>query len=313
VGALPSPALPQEGPDVPAASAPVATVVVLDHVQFTGASWQGQTINVPAGPWNRVVLTWNQKPIDDPWDRTFSASIGGVEVLRGTTPRTNFTVEKDVTRYAALLPEGGTALVEGYADSFVGQGQIVTLTLAFYDDATAAAVDAPAAHVFGVQRFVGMSIGSSGPAQAIDFGPTAPANATVEFLASGHGDQEDWFLFPESPPTFTLLVDGQPIAQAEAMPYTYAFLGFCSGPGCTGTAQDQEVAAVMWWTAQQALDVLGVHLGVGEIPAYRATVAPQDLALLQGARTVQVTLGDDALGQANGSSVWITSAQVLTS
>ncbi|MEA3198708.1 MAG: hypothetical protein QOE90_136 [Thermoplasmata archaeon] len=312
VGAIPSPALPQEGPDVPAATAPVATIVVLDHARFTGASWQGQTINVPAGAWNRVVLTWSQKPIDDPWDRTFSASIGGVEVLRGTTPRTEFTVTKDVTRYAALLPAGGSALVEGYADSWVGQGQVVTLSLAFYDDPSAAAVEAPAAHVFGVQRMAGMGIGGSGPATTIDFGATVPQSATVEFLASGHGDQEDWFLYPESPPTFTLLVDGQPIASAVAMPYTYAFLGFCDGPGCTGTAQDQTIASVMWWTAQQALDLAGVHTGVGEIPAYRATVAPQDLALLTGAHTVQVVLGHDALGFADGSGVWVTSAQVLT-
>jgi hypothetical protein len=286
--------------------------VLQDEAYSYDASYHGRTIGVPAVAWNRVVLVWTQHPVDDPWDRTFSASIGGVEVLRGTTPRTAFTIQKDVTEYASLLPPGGSALVEGYADSWVGAGQRVTLTLQFYDDPSAALVAPPAAHVFGVQRMAGMGIGGSGPAVPIDFGAAAPASATVEFTASGHGDQEDWFLYPESPPTFTLLVDGQPIASAVAMPYTYAFLGFCSGPGCTGTPADQQKASLMWWTAQQGADAAGVHTGVGEVPAYRATVAPQDLPLLAGAHTVQVVLAGDALGFADGSGTWITSAAVLT-
>jgi hypothetical protein len=188
----------------------------------------------------------------------------------------------------------------------------VTLTLQFYDDPTALAVEPAAAQVLGVQRMAGMGIGGAATPVTLDFGATAPASATVEFTASGHGDQEDWFLYPESPPTFTLLVDGQPVASAVAMPYTYAFLGFCSGPGCTGTAQDRQIAGAMWWTAQQAADLAGVHQGVGEIPAYRATVSPTDLPLLTGTHTVQVVLSNDALGFADGSGVWITSASILT-
>ncbi|GEM_PF-3235277 len=313
VAALASPALPEEGPDVPAATAPVATVTVLDHEQFSyTAGYRGHNVSVPAGPWNRVVLVWEQKPVDDPWDRTFSASIGGVEVLRGTTPRAEFTVQKDVTRYASLLPAGGIAMVEGYADSWVGAGQLVTLTLQFYDDPSAAAVQPAATHVFGIQRMAGMSIGSQTGPSAVDFGATAPSSASVEFIASGHGDQEDWFIYPESPPKFTLLVDGTPVATAVAMPYTYAFFGVCSGPGCTGTSTDQTVATAMWWTAQRGADLAGVHQGVGEIPAYRAVVAPGDLHLLQGAHNVTVLLDRDALGDADGSGVWITSASILT-
>ena len=301
---------PESGPDVPTATAPIATVVVLDHQVFSGAPTIGNTISVPTG-WNRVTLTWDQTPLGDPWDRTFSASLGGVEVLRGTTPRTHFTITKDVTRYGTLLPAGGSALVEGYADSWVGAQQ-VTLTLSFYADPTSPLVEPAAAHVYGVDRLVGLGVGGAAAPVAIDFGPTAPASATVELFLSGHGDQEDWFLFPESPPTFHVLVDGNDIGEAVAMPYTYAFLGFCSGPGCSGTPADMQKADVMWWTAQQGADIAGVHTGVGEIPPYRIDVAAADLPLLQGARTVQLTLDHDALGQADGYGVWVSSASILT-
>jgi hypothetical protein len=309
------PALPQEGPDVPTTTAPIATVTVLDHENYSfTAGWRGRAIDVPQAPFDRVVLTWHQAPDRDPWDRTFAASVGGVEVLRGTTPRAEFNVTKDITRYAALFPRGGQVTVEGYADSWVGgAGQIVTLTISFYrDPATSALVAPPARQVVGVDRFQPMCIGTSAPPVDVTFGHAKPHDATVEFYLSGHGDQEFWWLFPESPPTFTLLVDGQAIATVAAQPASYAFVGTGQADGTQGPT-DEAIASAVWWTAPQALDVVGVHTGVGELPAYVAHVPPDALPLLRGGpHTAQLVLADDALGFASGSCVWYASAAILT-
>src|SRR5438874_4830013 len=48
-------------------------------------------VQVPpvTGSWDRVILEVRERPFGDPWDRTFGVAIDGVDVLHGTTPRTD--------------------------------------------------------------------------------------------------------------------------------------------------------------------------------------------------------------------------------
>ena len=305
--AVPMPGLPAQGdPDVPAASEPIAVVTVLENEVWSyTAGFHGRDIIVPAG-WDRVVLEFTQKPLGDPWDRTFAASIAGVEVLRGTTPRTTMTVEKDVTRYASLLPEGGLVRVEGYTDTYVA-AMSVTLKLRFYEDATAALVAPPVDEIVNVQRFAGLCTGGS-VTRTVDFGYQR-GSATIELFLSGHGSEEFWFRNAGGPRTVLVHVDDVEVGRAVLMPYTYAFVGFAGGPGGTMNAQNEQLHKAMWWTGQQALDKAGVHVNAGEIPPYRVPVHSEDLGLLAGPRDVRVSI-ESATGT-SGSCVWTTSAAFL--
>lgn len=293
-----------EGPDAPPVTEPIAVVTALENEVWGGsAGFRGRDIAVPTG-WNRVILEYTQTPIGDPWDRTFAASIAGVEVLRGTTPRTVMTIEKDVTRYASLLPHGGTARVEGYTDTYVG-AMSVTLRLRFYQEPILPT--SPAEDVVGVQRFGGLCTGTAFT-RTVAFGDAAPAAADVELFLSGHGAEEFWFQNQGGPRVVTVSVDGAPVAQAVMLPYTYAFLGFAGANGQMGP-QEETIHRAMWWTAQQGFDKAGVHVNSGEIPPFRATLAAEHVALLAGTREITVSM---AMTTANVvRCTWTTSASFV--
>lgn len=292
---------------MPPASEPIAVVTALENEVWSyTAGFRGRDITVPTG-WNRVVLEYTQTPLGDPWDRTFAASIAGVEVLRGTTPRTTMTVEKDVTRYASLLPPGGLVRVEGYTDTWVA-AMSVTLKLRFYDDVTAALVAAPVDAVVNVQRFGGLCTGGSFT-RTVDFGDATASSATIELFLSGHGAEEFWFQQLGATRIARVYVDDVEVGNAVILPYTYAFVGFAGGPGGTMNAQNDQLHRVMWWTAQQGLDKAGVHANSGEIPPYRVSVAAEHLGLLTSERQVRVEM--DTLASGQGSCVWTTSAAFL--
>lgn len=296
-----------EGPDVPTVGTPVV-VQVFDDERFTCTETsRTRTIAVPEGTWDRVVLEITITPDGDPWDRVFGVAIGGVEVLRGTTPRTEMTLRKDVTRYARLLPPGGTADVSLLLGSYVGS-LLGSVHLELYAaEPTAAVVRAPvdpvAAVTWGSLNGTLTTVGATValPAQQ-------PARAQVQLTISGHGAEE--YGNSAQPRRFRVLVDGTEVALFVSMPYTYAFLGLggpdantpCVGPG-TSAAGDA-LHPVMWWTAQRALDAAGVHPGVGEIPPFVAPVDEAQLGLLTGARRIEVV-------QIGGASRWITSLALL--
>lgn len=299
-GGGPALLVPDEGPQAPPASSPVATVVAFENEVYSFTEGvRTRSVVVPSVPWNRVVLTFHGMPGGDPWDRFFGVGIGGAEVLRGTTPRADFTISKDVTEYASLLPPGGTADVNLFYGSYVGAPSI-TVTLDFYDDASAALVRAPADHV--VRPFAWSYFGGNGATLARDaaFPAAAPASATVELSLSGHGEAEFWYQYGAPVPrTFHLYVDGVEIGQAKAMPYVYALLGFSGG-----TIWNDVVHPLVWWTAPRVLDEAGVHVGIGEIPPYRAEVPTEYLHLLTGEKEVKVV-------QEGQTGYWITGVNFL--
>lgn len=294
--AAPALLLPPQGPDVPAATAPVATVAAFTNEVYSGTEGvRSAVITVPSVSWNRVVVVFSGQPGGDPWDRFFGVGIGGAEVLRGTTPRTDFTVRKDVTEFAGLLPAGGAATVQVFYGSYEGAPS-VSVRLEFYDDPSAALVAPPADHV--VRPFAWRYFGGHGSTilQPTAFPADPPSSASVELFLTGHGEAEFWFQHGlPVPRLFTVYVDNASIGTVRALPYAYAFLGFRGG-----SIYNDVVHKAMWWSAHQALDVAGVHTGVGEIPPFRAEVPAEYLPLLTGARDVKVV-------QTGQTGYWITS------
>ncbi|HWH08526.1 MAG TPA: peptide-N4-asparagine amidase [Candidatus Thermoplasmatota archaeon] len=268
----------------------VATVeAVVDDVWSCSSGPHAHEVAVPTG-WNRVIAEYRQRPDGDPWDRLFVVQVNGVEVLRGTTPRTDFTVTKEWTRYASLLPQGGTATVtvDTSAWDACSYSQHVFLTLRFYDDPVVPDPSASAVANWGATAVCG----KAKEARQVQFPATAPERATLEFFASNHGTEEAQFYGR----FFSVRVDGVEVANFTVLPYTYAILGFYGG--------NDLQHPLMWWTAQRGLDVVGVHTGPGEIPPYRVTLSEAETALLTGARSVEVYAS-------TGSCIWFASASFV--
>lgn len=305
--ASPLPGIPASGdPDIPAATLPIATIVVLDNSVYSyTAGFRGLDITIPVG-WNRAVIEFTATPMGDPWDRTFAASIAGVEVLRGTTPRAPMTVEKDVTRYSALMPEGSVVRIEGYTDSWVA-ALAISVTMRFYADPSALLVSPPVDSVVNVQRFGGLCTGGSFT-RTVDFGDAPPSAATIELFLSGHGQEEFWFQNQGGPRIARVAVDGTEVGHAVMLPYTYAFLGFAGAGGSAGPTQVL-IHRLMWWTAQLALDKVGVHVNSGEIPPFRIAVDEDQLGLFTGTR--QVTVSMETTTSNVVRCTWTTSASML--
>ena len=121
VAALPG--LPTVDPDIPAASAPVASLTVFDDERWSfeeGA--RSHPFDVPTSSWNRVVLELSSRPDGDPWDRLFGVAIDGAEVLRGTTPRAAFTIKKDVTVYSGNWP--ATTVMDIHTGTWVARAAL---------------------------------------------------------------------------------------------------------------------------------------------------------------------------------------------
>jgi len=304
------PAIPAiDGPDLPALGTPTV-VTVFDEAPFecTGSP-QTALIQVPDGPHDRIVLELTVTPDGDPWDRLAAVAIGGAEVLRATTPRTEMTLRKDITTYSELLPPGGRAEVSLLLSTYVG-ALLGTVHLEFYaDEPTAVAARAPA-EVHPVALWGGLNGNGSTITTDVGLPEAVPAGAELELTITGHSGAEFWFTSGWQPRIFRVFADGVQIAEARSMHYTYAFVGFgagdpyqtCAGPR-TGATGDT-LHPLMWWTAQRALDAAGVHLGVGEVPPYRAIVEPDLLPLLSGARTIEIA-------QVGASATWVTSVSLL--
>ena len=306
----------KQGPKVPAATAPVAVVTPLENIEFSCAQGgtRSATFDVPAVSFDRVLLVFSIDQDGDPWDRLAAVAINGVEMLRVTTPRTDFSVTKDITEFASLLQPGQTATASIDSGSYVGR-MLETVRIEFYSgELTSAVSRSKADGVVSSLLWRGLGGNLSSASANTDFGASAPASSDVEITLSGHGQNgEFWWQSGQPPIAFHIFVDGKEIAVAKSMPYIYALLGFgnanantaCAGPGTSSTGDLAH--PLMWWTAQRALQEAGVHLGVGEIPPYRASIRAEDLALLSGGRTVTVVQE----GGGTGGQNWPTSVSFL--
>ncbi|HUR68751.1 MAG TPA: hypothetical protein VM370_05845 [Candidatus Thermoplasmatota archaeon] len=322
--------VPQQGdPDLPAVTAPVASVQVFLDERFSFTEgYRTRSMSVPDVEYDRVVLTFQSRPQGDPWDRLTGVAIGGVacpaaepsdtrlagnaatctgvsggvEVLKATTPRADFTLTKDITEYASLLPRGGAQDVSLFLGTWVG-AILASVRIDFYvDEPTAALVAPPADAVVAAQRWAYVGGTGSESHTIAHFPAVAAATAHVEVRTSGHGaDGEFWYLNAASAhPVFHVLVDGAEVGLIVPPPYTYALVGFGTG----SVVADTVVNPGMWWTQQRAADVAGVHTGVGEIPAYRAEVDAALLPLLTGDRDVAFVVE-------SGGGTWVTSVDLL--
>lgn len=295
--------LPQQGdPDVPAATTPVASVQVFlnERWQFTEGQ-RTRDMLVPDVVWDRVVMTWESRQVNEPWDRRFGVAVDGVEVLRGTTPRAWFNVTKDVTEYSSLFVPGETVPVSMHLGTWVSGYILASVRFDFYDDEpTAPVARAPFDAVHDAALWAYMSGGSRAGAD-ITFAASQPQRVVLQVTTSGHG-QEGEFWWMETPPavaSFRVVVDGIDVGELTAMPYVYALVGFSPS-----FVTDTLVHPVMWWSAFRAADAAGAHVGVGEVPAYRAEVDASQLALFTGARRVEVV-------QDTGAGSWVTSLSIL--
>lgn len=305
-------ALPQEGPDAPVLTPPDVVLTVFEDEYWQDTEGPRTRVIVPPAPpnafWGRILLEYRQWPNvnpaeQDPWDRLCSAAIAGVEVLRCTTPRTDFTLVRDVTFYKRLMlpgvPTPVTVTTGSYSqpEYYVG-GQHVRLKLLFYDadEPTGEALSGAAIRGVPVWYHQGTCADGRVLERTVDFGQ-GTAGGTIELYFSGHGQDEFWWETARQP-VFHLSVDGTEVAQVLPLPYVYAFQGYYGG------AYTQH--PLMWWTAQRALDLAGVHTGVGELPPYRASILPQDLPLFRGVHTVRL------VGE-GGACSWPASVAVLLS
>jgi hypothetical protein len=297
-------------PDYPAVTKPVAIVTAFDHERFVFTeAVRLHTMQVPAlsHPWDRVELVFDNVQPGDPFDRVFGVSVNGVELMRGTTPRTPFILRKDVSKLAALFKPGATITVGLMDGTYLGEQQ-PSVRFEFYDAEITGARQAKARRVVPIQSFTSLNGNLCRLTSRIDFGAGTPANAQIDLFLSGHSSEEFWYAptvngnNEATPRIFHVQVDGKEIGKVIGMPYVYALAGF---DGATGDT----LHPILWWTLQNALDRLGVHTGVGEIPAYRIVVPSAMLSLFNGVHTVEITQEN---GPADaGIGRWITSVRAV--
>ncbi len=289
---------PDQGPDVPGAVHVATVPALVDNHHTFGRARHTATVDAPDADWNRVILTLHSYPdpvTGDPWDRVFMVFIEGTEVLHGTTTRGDMVMTEDITEYASLM--GGSFDVSTQIDIWQGSGIFMDVTLDFYNDPVVP--EQPAARVVSALSAVGLR--EAAVTRTVDVG--SPSSAVLEVFTSGHeGCGEFWYLLcedaPWDPPHFRIDADGQTIATFDAPPYVYALLGFCCG------TTSQVINHAMWYPAFAAGEATGVHFVTGEIPAYRAELTPEIVALLQG--EVDITIQKE-----NHDGWWPTSVNLL--
>ncbi|RSS83284.1 peptide-N4-asparagine amidase [Streptomyces sp. WAC06614] len=162
-----------------------------------------------AGPWNRVVLRLDGKVKGRQYDRLGYLTMGGVEILRTSTPEPSpdgiqWSVEKDVTRYADTLrrPQPVEMLIGNVVnDTYTGVID-VKVTLTFY---AAEGGTRPADRTQVPDRVLPVTPGTA---------PTTPRNterilAEVYATGSGGGCEEYWYLTtPDAAPYSCKAADG---------------------------------------------------------------------------------------------------------
>jgi Peptide N-acetyl-beta-D-glucosaminyl asparaginase amidase A len=157
------------------------------------------------GPWSMVAMDWNGSIAGRQYDRLAGVWVGGVEMLRLTTPEPDpagirWHVEKDVSEYAAVLRQPQPVVVDlGNLVNSTYTGVFhITLDLTFYEsDREHPGAGAPS-------QVVPISTGAQAPgwfnlntaSDAASRALTLPPNLTrarLEVYASSHGCEEQWY------------------------------------------------------------------------------------------------------------------------
>jgi len=157
-------------------------------------------------PWSMVVLDWNGSVKGRQFDRLIGVWLGGVEVLRATTPEPSpagikWHVEKDVSEYAPVLTRSQSVVVDlGNVVGVLGLTGIfhTTLDLTFYATSD---TNPPAPHPDQVVAISTTTQGAAwflltNPAQAASKSLHLPGNlvrARLEVYASPHSCEEFWY------------------------------------------------------------------------------------------------------------------------
>ncbi len=303
-------------PDYPTATKADAIVTAFDRERFVFTEdVRFRTMVVPPLPraapagtlWDRVELVFDNVQPGDPFDRVFGVSVNGVELMRGTTPRTPFVMRRDVSKLSTLFKPGSTVTVGLMDGTYLGEQQ-PTVRFEFYDGEITGARQAKARRVVPIQSFKSLNGNLCRLLTRVNFGAGLPANAQIDLFLSGHSSEEFWYgptvnaNNEATPRVFHVLIDGKGVGKVVGMPYVYALAGLDGSTGDT-------LHPILWWTLQNALDRIGLHTGVGEIPAYRIVVKPAMLYLLNGTHDVEIVQEngpDDA-----GIGRWITSVRAV--
>ena len=298
-----------EGPELPPVGEPDAVVrPFVDEVWKKAGNTRGRAFTVPVPPsgdgqWDRVILTFDSHPVGDPYDRLVVIMIDGTEVLRGTTPRTEFTVEKDITEYLSLLTPGRNAHVQLKLSSWLGDGLTGGISLAFHDeDLTGHRV--PFQHTAPVWTRQTITATRGEIEGTVALPDVVPGSATMEIGFSGHGQEgEFWYLNgPTDPPQFAVDIDGVEVGTILPPLWIYALIGFSTADGDNGPG---------FWAAQRALDAAGLSHGWGVIPPLRLEIAEEHLPLVTGDATVTIRRTSDPVDTQGGGNFDFSTAFLL--
>ncbi|KPI01182.1 Peptide-N(4)-(N-acetyl-beta-glucosaminyl)asparagine amidase [Actinobacteria bacterium OK074] len=172
----------------------VAQAQFKDFTPYTGTYTPPTGCGTP-GSWSQVVLHMTGSVAGRQYDRLGYLDIGGVQVLRTSTPEPSqdgidWSVEKDVTQYEKTLstPQSVEMLIGNVVDSTYTGILDVKVDLTFYTGRTPAAEDVP-------DRVIPLSDGNSVTTGAE---LTTPRNserilAQVYATGSGGGCEEFWY------------------------------------------------------------------------------------------------------------------------
>ncbi|MHB8511763.1 MAG: peptide-N4-asparagine amidase [Actinomycetota bacterium] len=197
--------------------AEVSNVVVINGAKIDQGApgYTSSTVTIPQGSWSSVTVNFSDVPVCDPWDRLFTVDVDGVEILRGTTPRTAFSVHADVTQFSQLLAgtHTYTAHLENYweqqysdcGNSASGQWHQVTVSFDFTNGAAPAGL--PSAFPVGWHRDILQNPGGDPGCAAtnpdgIDSTKTIQipsgtfTHAAFYGFVTSHNCEEQWFLNP---------------------------------------------------------------------------------------------------------------------
>ncbi|OAY65689.1 Peptide-N4-(N-acetyl-beta-glucosaminyl)asparagine amidase A [Ananas comosus] len=217
-------------PPLPLASGatPSCSLLLLSH-SFASTYGQPPVSTLYSSPpcasksaWATAVLSFSAASQGDQYDRIAAVWLGGAELLRTSTPEPTpagifWTVQKDVTRYAALLRDDDGLLLSVMLENIVNPALTgvfhVNVSLSFYpadadaDDAKPTMFDEPADAVVPISAenstadrgfWFRIANGTENNARKTLVAGIPPNTyrAALEVFASAHGDDEFWYSNP---------------------------------------------------------------------------------------------------------------------